>query len=55
MIKSSDLVVIGSVAQKEFVYRENMDSKFTTDISIDVDHLLKGTPNAGKKPSEVYD
>ena len=48
IIKSSDLVVIGSVAQKEFVYRENMDSKFTTDISIDVDHLLKGTPNAGK-------
>ena len=48
MIKSSDLVVIGRVAEKEFVYRANIRSKFTTDITIDVDHLLKGTANAGE-------
>ena len=48
MIKSSDLVVVGRVAEKEFVYRANIRAKFTTDITIDVDHVLKGTPNAGK-------
>ena len=47
-IKSSDLVVVGSVAEKEFVYRANIRAKFTTDITIDVDHVLKGTPNAGE-------
>ena len=47
-IKSSDLVVVGRVAEKEFVYRANIRAKFTTDITIDVDHVLKGTPNAGK-------
>ena len=48
MIKSSDLVVVGRVAEKEFVYRENLAPKFTTDITIDVDTVLKGTPNVGK-------
>ena len=47
-IKSSDLVVVGRVAAKEFVYRANIRAKFTTDITIDVDHVLKGTLNAGK-------
>ena len=47
-IKSSDLVVVGRVAEKEFVYRANTGAKFTTDITIDVDTVLKGTPNAGK-------
>ena len=47
-IKSSDLVVVGSVAEKEFIYRANIRSKFTTDITIDVDTVLKGTPNAGE-------
>ena len=48
MMKSSDLVVVGSVAAKEFVYRANIRTKFTTDITVDVDTVLKGTPNAGK-------
>ena len=48
MIKSSDLVVVGRVAEKDFVYRANIRSKFTTDITIDVDTVVKGTPNAGK-------
>ena len=47
-IKSSDLVVVGRVAEKEFVYRANTGPKFTTDITIDVDTVVKGTPNAGK-------
>ena len=47
-IKSSDLVVVGRVAAKEFIYRANIRAKFTTDITIDVDTVLKGTPNAGK-------
>ena len=48
MIKSSDLVVVGRVAEKEFVYRANTGPKFTTDITIDIDTVVKGTPNAGK-------
>ncbi len=48
MIKASDLVVVGRVAAKEYVYRANIRSKFTTDITINVDTILKGSPNAGK-------
>lgn len=47
-IELSDLVVVGRVTGKEYVYRENIRVKFTTDITVTVDKAIKGVPNAGK-------
>ena len=46
VVDDSDLVVFGRVVKKEFVYREMLGT--TTDITIDVREMIKGTPNAGE-------
>lgn len=47
VVKDSDLIVYGRVVKKEFVFREDLRPQFTTDITIDVRQMIKGTPNAG--------
>ena len=47
-VERSDLIVVGSVTEKEFVWRDNIESGPTTDITVAVDEIIKGTPNAGK-------
>ncbi len=46
VVGDSNLVVFGRVVKKEFVFREEFGR--TTDISIDVREMIKGTPNAGE-------
>ena len=47
-VERSDLIVVGSVTEKEFVWRDNIESGPTTDITVAVHEIIKGTPNAGK-------
>ena len=46
VVNDSDLVVFGRVIKKEFMFREGLGT--TTDITIDVRKMIKGTPNAGE-------
>lgn len=46
VVDDSDLVVYGKVVKKQFEFRENFGR--TTDITIDVKEMIKGTPNAGE-------
>ena len=49
-VEDCDLIVYGTVVEKEYVLRRLAPDKFdscTTDITIDVKDLIKGTPNAG--------
>ena len=52
MIDYCDLVVRGTVSSIDYVVRQGVlpdgGGAFTTDITLDVDEVLKGTPNAGK-------
>lgn len=48
MVKHTDLIVHGKVVDTEFVFREHITSKYTTDITIAVDSVVKGTPNINK-------
>ena len=47
-IERSNLVVVGRVVRKQYVFRANINSLATTDITVAVDQVIKGTPNAGK-------
>ena len=47
-VERSDLIVVGCVTEKQFVWRDNIESGPTTDIIVAVDEIIKGTPNAGK-------
>lgn len=42
LVKHTDLVVYATVVDKEFVFRENINSKYTTDITVKVDSRIKG-------------
>lgn len=48
LVQNSDLVVIGRVTNTQFVYRDNIAPNFTTDITLAVETLIKGEPNAGE-------
>lgn len=47
-IESSDLIVVGEVTEKEGVFRKEIERGITTDITVEVETLIKGTPNSGK-------
>ena len=47
MVKLSDLVFAGEVVGMEFVFREDLPPQFTTDITVEVEEMIKGRPNAG--------
>ena len=47
-VELSDLIVVGRVVRKQYVFRANIESLATTDITVAVDQVIKGTPNAGK-------
>ena len=52
MIEYCDLVVKGEVSSIDYVVRQGVmpdgGGAFTTDITLDVDDVVKGTPNAGE-------
>ncbi len=48
MVKLSNLVFTGEVVEMEFVFREDLPPQFTTDITVEVEAMIKGTPNAGE-------
>ncbi len=57
-IEGSTLVVVGKVIGMEYENR-NVDpvgypKQVTTDVTVLVEHLIKGTPNAGKNESEIH-
>ena len=41
------VVAIGRVTQIESVWRDNIEIKHTTDITVTVDRMIKGSPNVG--------
>ena len=48
----AEIIVVGRVVQKDFVQRvvrPNLGEHTTTDITVEVTQVVKGTPNAGKK------
>lgn len=52
MVEDCDLVVTGRVRSIDYVVRQNVwpdgGGSLTTDITVSVDQVLKGTPNAGE-------
>ena len=49
LVKYTDLIVYGTVTNKEFVFRNNASHhQYTTDITVSVGQTIKGTPNAGQ-------
>ena len=51
-VDRSALVVVGRVTQKDFVKRvldPTIGEEITTDITVEVQQVVKGAPNAGKK------
>ena len=50
-IELCELVVVGEISSVEGVWREEVDCKITTDITVDVDKVILGTPNAA--PAKV--
>lgn len=48
LVKDSDLVVVGRVINTQFVFRDNFAPQFTTDITLEVESLIKGAANAGE-------
>lgn len=48
MIEMSVLAFTGEVVEMEFVFRENLPLQFTTAITVEVEEMIKGTPNAGE-------
>ena len=47
MVERCDIVVRGRVTDLEGVWRENIDYNVTTDVTITVDEIIKGSVNAG--------
>ena len=47
LVELSDLIVVGRVTQKDFVRRQNIEGEITTDVTVTVTEVVKGTPNAG--------
>ena len=48
----AEIIVVGRVVQKDFVQRvvrPNLGEHTTTDITVEVTQVVRGTPNAGKK------
>ena len=45
-IELCELVVVGRIISVEGVWREKLDSKITTDITVEVEKIVLGTPNA---------
>ena len=48
LMKHGHLVVVGTVASMEFVFREDVPPQYTTDIVIHIEEVVKGTPNHGE-------
>ena len=48
MVKHSDRVFIGEVVEMEYVFREDLPLQDMTDITIKVEKMIKGEPNAGE-------
>ena len=48
MVEMSSLVFTGEVVDLEFVFRKNIPPEFTTDITVKVEEMIKGDPNAGE-------
>lgn len=46
-VKMSNTIVVGRVTDIDFVVRPKVDPEITTDFTITVVQVLKGTPNAG--------
>lgn len=46
-VELAELVVVGSVIEVESVWRSELDCNITTDITIEVEKVVLGTPNAG--------
>lgn len=47
IVKHTDLIVRGTVADKQFVYREDAACQYTTDVTVNVTNRIKGVPNFG--------
>jgi len=48
MVKHSHLVFTGEVIDLEFVFRVDIPPQFTTDVTVKVEEMIKGEPNAGE-------
>ena len=48
MVDISVLAFTGEVVGMEFVFREDLPPQFTTDITVEVEEMIKGKPNAGE-------
>ena len=46
-IELCKIVAVGRVTQIDFVWRDNIEIKHTTDVTVTVDQMIKGTPNVG--------
>ena len=49
LVKHTHLIVYGTVVNKEFVFRENINSQYTTDITVVVQQKIKGNVAEGSK------
>lgn len=47
-VEHSALIVVGRVIEMEYVYRENVPGRYTTDITVAVEETIKGMPNISK-------
>ena len=47
-VERSNLIVVGQVIEMEYVTRENIKGRYTTDITVAVDQIIKGKPNISK-------
>ena len=48
MVDMSVRVFTGEVVEMEFVFREDLPPQYTTDITVEVEEMIKGKPNAGE-------
>ena len=48
IVNDVDTVVVGKVIKKVYVFRDNVVPKYTTDITVEVEELIKGKPNVGE-------
>ena len=44
-VENCDIVVVGRVTAIDYVWRDNIETKHTTDVTVTIDNLIKGTPN----------
>ena len=47
IVKHTDLIVRGTVSEKEFVFRADAACQYTTDVTVNVTDRIKGVPNLG--------